>query len=403
MKFFITLCSLTFICQVFALNLTLPKKPLVESIETYKSEGAYWFRNDNPKGQYKRVDLFDCSDSANSFSLIRGVEKYEKRVAEFKANLKNKTPDPEFTNLKMTSVDYDRINKLIPDTWDSLVKLSEEPHLGANSGGLLLSIFYRETQGDLFLDEKTTSPHYLRPGAGLLQMTAVREYLPNGDYVPWHFDNFVDYKNYYHTTPPLDGRIPSEVSMIYKNKVFTYNDFITSAYNPVASLWFGRKDIIEGKMVQLASAQFTSEGFDIKKTAALGNSNASAIVGVTYNAGCHRVRCAVRRINIWNKHQDTEKMDLHAWENLRSMLYLDQKQALKMGLPPSLVSDLKNACQGVTDACSSHGGENCSCLDNEVDPDEERRKVPTILEGYTFKAAVSTSYGDHIKKIVSCP
>jgi hypothetical protein len=288
------------------------------------------------------------------------------------------------------------LEDFMPATWDELERAATDRNLAGENGPFLLSLAIRETGADPFLEEGRHSPYYKKPGTGLLQMTAIHKVV-DGKPVPWAFDDYESYKLLYDKFKPRDGRLPTEVSYASAAELRSSEDFVGSAFNPFASLWFGNKKIDGDVADQLRERRFRDAGFDFDRTARLGAANRAAVLGTAYNAGCHRMRCAVLRAQVWNADTRTERMDAHDWTTLRSFIYLDAAKARQAGVPSDLVSKLKNVCVGQTDPCSEVAGETCSCLDTESDNGYE-----SPLDGYAWRGAIAMSYGDHIKKIAAC-
>jgi hypothetical protein len=361
----------------------VPSSAVVGLLEEYRKE-AVWFRDDHPQGQYTRVNSFSCGPG------LQAVEQnYNNRMTEFF------TPNhPLFRS--MPQEQRHQLRNFLPTTWQALERVAAEPSLTGGNGAFLLSVAIRETGANPFLEEGTQSRFYKKPGTGLMQMTAIHKFM-DGKPVLWAFDDYESYKEIYDELAPPDTRLPSEVSYANAREIRTSEEFVESAFNPYASLWYGNEKV-EGQTVEyLKHARFRKDGFDFEQTARLGETNRAAVLGTVYNAGCHRLRCAVVRAKIWNEDPRTETMNPHDWTTLRSFLYLDSSKAREAGVPSDLVTKLKNACTGRSDPCSEVAGETCSCLDNESD---NNRK--SALDGYAWRAAIAMSYGDHIKKISAC-
>lgn len=356
---------------------------VINLLKEYQRE-AVWFRDDHPLGQFTRVKNFTCSEG-----VAKAATLYNSKINEFHAGSTKDFPI-------LPSSERNRLRNFLPTTWNALVEASSEDRLAANNKAILLSLIIRETGGDPFLEENSTSRFYLKAGTGLIQMTAIHKHL-DGKPVEWAFDDFISYKEIYSEFLPDDTRLPASVSYQGKSQISTAEEFAGSAFNPFASIWYGNEKI-EGQVAdQLRAPRFKNAGFDFDRTGQLGAENRAAILGTVYNAGCHRLRCAVRRAQIWNQDSRTEAMNSHSWLTLRSFVYLDGAKARAAGVPSDLVRKLKNACAGQTDPCSEVAGETCSCLDNESD-----RNRSSPLEGYAWRGAIAMSYGDHIEKIASC-
>ena len=347
-------------------------------------KSARWFRDDHPEGQYTRVKSFSCGPGLESVA-----KNYDAKVAELFASSHAKFR-------AMPLAERNRLKSFLPTTWTQLERAASETALAGDNGPFLLSLAIRETGANPFLEEGTQSRYYKKPGTGLLQMTAIHKVV-DGKPVLWAFDDYVSYQKIYEDLKPRDSRLPAAVSYASAGELRTADAFVASAFNPFASLWYGNEKIEGQTAEQLRAPRFRDTGFDFDRTDRLGVANRAAILGTVYNAGCHRMRCAVLRAKVWNDDSRTERMDAHDWTTLRSFIYLDGAKARAAGVPSDLVVKLKNVCVGQTDPCSEVPGETCSCLDNEP---SNGRSSP--LEGYAWRGAIAMSYGDHIKKIAAC-
>lgn len=360
----------------------IPASAVNSLLPEYRKE-AVWFRDNHPKGQYTRVKAFSCGPG-----LSKVERTYNSKLSDFFTKRGSR-----FTSMSLS--ERGRLRNFLPTNWDALLSTSAEASIGGDNASFLLSVAIRETGANPFLEERTSSRYYKKPGTGLLQMTAIHKVV-DGKPVPWAFDDYEFYAENYHELRPTDPRLPETVSYANSKQIRTAEDFKGSAFNPYASVWFGAEQV-EGKTVeQLRHRRFRDQGFDFDASADLGAENRAAILGTVYNAGCHRMRCAVLRAKVWNDDSRTEKMVSEDWVTLRSFIYMDGSKAGAAGVPSDLVSKLKNVCEGITDPCSQVAGEICSCLDNES------TSRPSPLEGYAWRGAIAMSYGDHIKKIAAC-
>ncbi len=359
----------------------VPGNSVKNLLSEYRRE-AVWFRDDHPQGQYTRVKAFSCGAGLQYVEQV-----FNGKLSDFYNNT------GKFKYLSLS--ERRRLQSKLPQSWSDLAEIAAQPSLGGLNASFLLSVAIRETNADPFLEESTQSKYYKKPGTGLLQMTAIHK-IVDGQPVDWAFDDYESYREIYHDKRPVDSRLPSSVSYDASGDLRNAEQFMNSAFNPYASLWYGNVKV-EGQVAeQLRNARFRNEGFDFDASEDFGVANRAAILGTTYNAGCHRMRCAVIRARIWNEDSRTEKMRSENWDTLRSFIYLDGAKARVAGVPLDLVAKLKNACAGRTDACSEVPGETCSCLDNES------TTRPSPLQGYAWRGAIAMSYGDHIKKISAC-
>jgi hypothetical protein len=364
-------------------NATVRASSVVGLLSEYR-KSAVWFRDDHAEGQYTRVKNFSCGTG------LASVERsYNSSMTALFA--------PTHAKFRlMPLAERERLRSFLPTTWKDLEKAAADPDLSGDNGPFLLSVAIRETGANPFLEEGTQSRYYLKPGTGLMQMTAIHKEL-DGKPVLWAFDDYISYKEIYASLKPKDARLPASVSYASAAELRTAEGFVASAFNPYASLWYGNEKIEGQTADQLRAPRFRNAGFDFDQTARLGSENRAAVLGTVYNAGCHRMRCAVLRAKVWNDDARTERMDAHDWTTLRSFIYLDAKKAREAGVPSDLVTKLKNVCAGQTDACSEVPGETCSCLDTE-----DSRGRASSLDGYAWRGAIAMSYGDHIEKIAAC-
>ncbi|NCN42492.1 hypothetical protein GW916_14745 [bacterium] len=359
----------------------IPSSSVTNLLPEYRRE-AVWFRDDHPQGQYTRVNSFTCGAGMDAVE-----NTFNRKLSDFYSKR------GEFSNFSLSR--RRALRDFLPRDWNDLKARAAEESVAGDNAAFLLSVAIRETGADPFKEESTNSRYYKKPGTGLLQMTAINKVV-DGKPVDWAFDDYESYEKFFRINPPADTRLPASVSYDGKKDIRTVQDFKESAFNLYASLWYGQEKVEGHKAEQLRHARFRNEGFDFDSSLRFGQANRDAILGTMYNAGCHRMRCAVIRAKVWNEDSRTEKMAMEDWTTLRSFIYLDGSKAQAAGVPADLVSKLKNVCVGKTDSCSEVPGETCSCLDNES------TSRPSPLEGYAWRGAIAMSYGDHIKKISAC-
>lgn len=355
-----------------------------EDLILKKYEESLW---GNRHGQYLRVDRFSCSD------LPEQIKRYERAVKTLFQN--SNSNDSGYSNAQgyfargstrekpsflrfpnLSDAAKSELMNIIPASWNGLQAKAKE--ISPNDWMLLLAIFFRETEGDPFLDERVKDGYSLsnvvdekrsKGGAGLLQMTAQG------------FDDYERYMQFVKENPP-PADVPPKVSKRYKNQITTAEEFLETPYNPVLSLWFGQKEISANP-----SEALMKWGIELNS---LGAVNRASILGAIYNGGYGPVRCALERAKIWNSNSERGNSNVSDWHTLRKFLILDGPIAKESGFSEDLINRLKHACDVVEAQNESSDNKNktsCKCLDSSL--------------GFA-KAEIVASYGDHMGKIINC-
>jgi hypothetical protein len=345
-------------------------------------------RTKNFLAQGKRVDEFSCASDLRDLHKIYAKQRRHFLESE---NILDSEKRGQTSFRSLPGSERQKLAPLFPAELGLFVKQMSLPEIAGPRMSLILATMMRETDFQLFLDEEEPGDMLkgkgTRAGAGLMQMTAWnKEYVKK--WGPHDFDKYGSERSrelwpnirdfFLPGASPMRSRwLPKTLDLeTAKDDLRTAEQFVRSPYNPAVAFWYGR--------VAMSDAERKVAELGIRD---LDNANRAAILGVFYNAGIERVKCLRERQKIWNLAFPAETLEANDWDALRPFLYLHPDFMEKAGFPPELSARLERACDGKS---------GCSCLDQE--PPSPR----AALKGNDFKAAVSASYGDHMRKLQEC-
>jgi len=282
---------------------------------------------------------------------------------------------------------------LLPPTFQGF-KAFAKKHFNYRELPLLFAVFAQESSMKPLSEEGHDKPNMIRSGVGLVQMSAWKQINAAGAFVPVEHD-YMKYNKWAGAETEL---LPAKVNLAsQKAQIKSYQDFKESPFNPAVALWFGYRDIVLG-----CAAQMKQMAHNKDLAFSSDNDDRNALLGLCYNGGHHRIRCAYERLRILYAEAPGAPR-VASTRDIVSMLYLEESSLKESGLKPnaSLVRNftkLKSVCrdQGVSDPMD------CSCLDTEPKAANTRDTTANRSGGNDYKAAIMRQYAGSIPSYLNC-